>query len=370
MKKIILFLVMCLLSLTSYAQFPESFEGPENLPADWLVFDNGIGTAQTWQQDPNGYAVVLWDEGLAPGQIAEDWLVSPSYTLTAGNPLLQFEASPFNEPDFGSTLSVRVQVIDEDSDITDTNLYTIVETYTENELLPAGIFNLVQLDMSEYIGDEIYLAFVYSNNDGDAWGMRNVDFASLATDAPLAAINPDPASGSTVFLTEGENAEGQPVNQYAFGWDLPEESAEATEFLFELGIESGVYIFNTTLTSNALTLNGLDLATTYYWRITPSNIQGEATGASEWSFTTEETLSNEEFIANNEFLHYTNNGRLFMQANVNLTEAMIFDMAGRQVLTEQINNANGSIDLNLLSTGMYIVRVATENANHSFKIVK
>ncbi len=88
------------------------------------------------------------------------------------------------------------------------------------------------------------------------------------------------------------------------------------------------------------------------------------------SLSDDESLSNEEFIANNEFVHYTNHGRLYMQANVNLTEAMIFDMAGRQVLTEQINNAKGSIDLNLLSTGMYIVKVATENANHSFKIVK
>ena len=370
MKKITFLLLTLLLTSVGYAQFPEPFEGPDNLPEGWLVFDNGFGTSETWQQNPNGFALVLWDEDVPAGEIAEDWLVSPSYALTAENALLQFETTPFNAPDFGSTLSVRVQIDEEGSDRSDPDLYTTVQTFTELEFLPESVFNLAQVDLSDFSGEDVFIAFVYSNNDGDAWAIRNASFVALANNAPLAAINPDPENGSTVFLTEGENAEGQPVNQYIFGWELPEDSDDASEYLFELGTAPGVYVFSTTLPSNALTLTGLSFSTTYYWRVTPINIQGAATNPVEWVFTTEETLSNEEFIANNEFVHYTNNGRLFIQANVNLTEAMIFDMAGRQVLTEQINNANGSIDLNLLSSGMYMVRVATEDSNHSFKIVK
>lgn len=84
----------------------------------------------------------------------------------------------------------------------------------------------------------------------------------------------------------------------------------------------------------------------------------------------DEVLSNEEFIAENDFVHFTNNNLLHLQASSILTNALIYDMSGRQVVSEKINNTNGTIDLNMLSSGMYIVRVATEDANHSFKIVR
>lgn len=220
-------------------------------------------------------------------------------------------------------------------------------------------------------GDSNLTSFelIWSNTWGDA-GTTTYTLIPL-NDAPGAAINPDPADGSTVFLSEGQDQEGNPVNQYQFTWELPEGSELATEYLFELGVEPGVYVFDTTLGGPSLLLSGLALDTTYYWKVTPINPIGEATGGVEWSFTTEPSLTNQQFIEENAFVQYVNNNKLFMQANVNIENAQIFNMAGKQIAANRFNNnTDVSIDLNNLSNGIYIVRVETENGSHSFKIVR
>lgn len=371
MKKITLMLVAILVStFTSYAQFPETFEGPNNLPATWAVFDNGVGTVESWQQSENGFALVLW-EAVAPGQTAEDWLASPSYTIDAATPVLLFEATPFNAPDFGSTLSVRVQVDGAGSDREDPSLYTTVETFTELDLLPEAVFNSVEVDLSAYAGDDVFIAFVYSNNDGDAWALRNAEFIGLANAAPLAPINPDPADQSTVFLSDGgTNDMGQQVNEYLFNFELPANSEIATSYLFELGLDTNVDAFSTTLPSPSLTLSGLQLDTTYFWRVTAVNSQGSAQGP-VWEFTTESTLSNNEFVVENDFVHFINNNILNIQATTQFNAIEIFDINGKRLMNNELNGTSqAEVNITNLNKGMYIARIQTENGAHSFKFVK
>ena len=59
MKKITLLIALIAFTFNARAQFPETFAEPTNLPAGWEVFDNGIGTTVTWEQDDNGYALIL-----------------------------------------------------------------------------------------------------------------------------------------------------------------------------------------------------------------------------------------------------------------------------------------------------------------------
>ena len=49
MKKLLLFF-MSIFSVLSYGQFPEGFEGATFPPTGWIRFDNGIGTAQQWDE--------------------------------------------------------------------------------------------------------------------------------------------------------------------------------------------------------------------------------------------------------------------------------------------------------------------------------
>lgn len=251
------------------------------------------------------------------------------------------------------------------------NVNTADQTLSVDEFTDifTDLFNATGTYTLDGNNDLVSFEIDWDNSWGDAgvttYTLINVD------NAPEAAINPDPADGSTVFLVEGVNQQGDPVNQYQFTWELPEGSDLVSEYLFELGVEPGVYVFDTTLGGPSLLLSGLALDSTYYWRVTPINPIGEATGVVEWSFTTEPSLSNEQFIEENAFVQYVNSNKLFMQANVNIENAQIFNMAGKQVATNRFNNnTEVSIDLNNLSNGVYIVRVETENGNHSFKIVK
>ncbi|GGE20752.1 T9SS-dependent choice-of-anchor J family protein [Psychroflexus salis] len=370
MNKITLLMLAFLATLSTYAQFPETFEGPNSLPATWAIFDNGIGTVESWQQSENGFALVLW-EAVGAGETAEDWLASPSYTIDATTPVLLFEATPFNAPDYGSTLSVRVQVDGAGSDRVDPSLYTTIETFTETDLLPEATFNTVEVDLSAYAGDDVFIAFVYSNNDGDAWALRNAEFISLATTAPQAVINPDPADQSTVFLSDGGiNDEGVQVYQYVFGFELPDSSEPATSYLFELGLDSNVDAFSTTLPSPALTLTGLQFDTTYFWKVTSINSQGSAESP-VWSFTTESTLSNNEFVLENDFVHFIGNNKLNIQANTQFNQIQIFDISGKQIINNELNGATeAQIDINTLNTGIYIARINTENGLYSFKFAR
>lgn len=290
----------------------------------------------------------------------EDLTTSSVATITA------VDATSFTLDDISG--GVYPNIYDDGNQIATVTVNTADQTLTASFTDIYGDDFIATGTYVEEDGAVVSFELDWSNDWGDE-GTTTYQLADFST-LPMAAVNPTPANNSTVFLSEGTNAQGQPVLQFLFGWELPEDSSDATEFFFELGIESGNYVFDTTLSSNSLLLSGLDFDSTYFWRVTPINPEGPASNPVEWVFTTEETLSNEEFIAENDFVHFTNNNLLHLQANSILTNALIFDMSGRQVVSEKINNTNGTIDLNMLSSGMYIVRVATEDANHSFKIVR
>lgn len=368
MNKItILLIALIAFTFKAQAQFPETFDGP-NLPTGWAVFDNGIGTTESWQQDPNGYAFVLW-ENVADGSIAEDWLASPSYSVTAADPVLTFGATPINEIDYGSTLSVRVQVDSgAGSDQTDPSLYTNVQTFTETDLLPESVFTTAEVDLSSYAGQDVFIAFVYSNDDGDAWAVDNVEFVQLASSAPLAATNPDPVDGSTVFLSLGTDADGNPVNQYVFTWETPTSSDIVSSYVFDLGDDATVANFSTTLSNPSLTLNGLALDTTYYWRITSNNSVGNTVGT-VWSFTTESTLSNTNFQAKKVLEHYVSYNTLTIDANQNINQVEIFNMLGQLVKTVNPNSDSSEISLTDLSRDVFIAKVNINGRYQSFKFI-
>jgi len=179
MKKITLLFMALILSFTSYAQFPESFDGGPNLPAGWVEFEgaNGLGTTWSWSvNDDADYAVIRWSEILPAGQTAEDWLVTPLVAITANTNQLTFDMTDFNDPDFGSEVTVRVSTGSSQTDISGfTDILLTIDELDTN----GGGFEAWSVDLSAYVGSSIYVAFVMENNDGDAWGLDNVDFSAL-----------------------------------------------------------------------------------------------------------------------------------------------------------------------------------------------
>ena len=216
MKKITLLILTLCFSAMSYAQFPESFDGGASIPAGWAVFPgaNGLGTVESWQiNDTNDYAFVIW-EAVTAGQTAEDWIVTPQVAITSSNNLLTFDMTDFNAPDYGSEVTVRVS-----TDASQTNIAGFTDILlTIDELdTNGGAFQPWNVDLSAYIGSSIYVAFVMEGNDGDAWGLDNVDFTALPScfDPNSFVLGPngitttsvdiawtDPNGGGTVFDIE------------------------------------------------------------------------------------------------------------------------------------------------------------------------
>lgn len=68
------------------------------------------------------------------------------------------------------------------------------------------------------------------------------------------------------------------------------------------------------------------------------------------------------FVDSNNFLNLT--------ANSSLENVVLNNIAGQQVISQKLANTTESIDLNTLSTGVYIATVTTEGQKTAFKVVK
>ncbi len=278
MKKITLFLLM-LFSFTAFAQFPESFETTVP-PAGWASFrgTNGLGTGFDWSVST---VAVFVQEGVqsafvryeaVTGGSAEDWLVSPMHTVTAPNTLLTFYQRQQYTVDYGTTYDIRVSTTSQ----TDHATFTTVLSQTEADL-NLTTMTVKSVDLSAYVGQSIYIAFVMTNNDGDNWAIDNVNMESSVA-APGCATLLTPADGATI-----------PVGLVNFSWEAPTTGDAPTSYDFYYGIAPDAV--NTLLgnyTATSIDVNVNDYSFTFYWKIVPKNLGGSATDCPVWTFTTQD----------------------------------------------------------------------------------
>ena len=204
MKKITLMIAMGISMLMS-GQFVEDFNDPAGVfpPAGWAVYDgaNGLGTVEQWEQGgtaPNFRAFNLW-EAVAPGQVAEDWIVSPLISIDATQNLLTFDATDFNQGDFGSQLSIRVSTTSQTAQAS----FVEVDNFDESELgnNATAAFSSFEVDLSGYLNQSVYIAFVHVQNDGDAVTFDNVEVGAAPTCAvPSDFVLNNPTTQTTIDL--------------------------------------------------------------------------------------------------------------------------------------------------------------------------
>ena len=278
MKKI----TQCLLLLwgfTAFAQFPESFETTVP-PTGWASFRgaNGLGTGFDWTvstatvfvQDGAQGAFVRYED--VTGGLAEDWLVSPMHMVTAPNTLLTFYQRQQYTVDYGNTYDIKVSTTSQ----TDISTFTTVLAQTEANL---NITTMTQksVDLSAYVGQNIYIAFVMTNDDGDNWAIDNVNMES-SVDAPSCAT----------VISPLDNATGVPVGTITFAWNAPATGGAPSSYDFYYGIDPAdvtTFLANYTTTSAQVGLS--DFNFTFYWKIVPKNLGGIAQDCPIWTFTTQ-----------------------------------------------------------------------------------
>ncbi len=206
MKKITLS-ILCLLSAAlSFAQFSEDFNGTTFPPTGWVEYAgaNGLGPGFSWvaQDDALGqYAFCRWEAVTPATADAEDWLVSPLIAVSATQNLLTFDATDFNDGDFGSELAIRISATSQ-TDITSfTEELVLDEAALGNNPNTAVAFTNYQLDISSYIGQSVYIAFVHVQNDGDAISIDNVILTTAPVCAPAANLTFDAFTASTADIS-------------------------------------------------------------------------------------------------------------------------------------------------------------------------
>ena len=244
MKKFLLLLVVITMTLSSYAQFPEGFDGATFPPAGWASFvgTNGLGTVENWKQQeygaPNNTAVCVW-EVVAAGQTSEDWLVTPQFTVDASAPLFYFDGNDSAPTEYGSIYTVRISTASQTthSDFTILNTQTEADIIHDNDGDMTG--NSVVVDLTAYIGQAVYVAFVLEQNDGDLWRIDNVDMIDNFTPvvAPGIVTTPTPADGAIDVYVDPTDGDSDllPDNAVAFDWEPAVLGDAATSYDVYLG---------------------------------------------------------------------------------------------------------------------------------------
>lgn len=368
MKKITLLIILLTLSFKSFGQFPETFD--TEIPATWATFigTNGEGTVENWQHNASGYIFCVYE---AVTTIAEDWLVSPQVAITASNSILTFDHTDAYATNYGTTYTIRVSTGASQTTHAD---FTTVQTFTEADIPVELQFGPAQVDLSAYIGQSIYIAFVMAQNDGDYWFLDNIDLVASAS-APDPVTTPVPADGaSNVYIDPTDNnADTLPDNAVAFDWTPAATGDPATSYDVYLGDSPTTLNLLGNTPNDMVDITGMEYSTLYYWQIVARNVGGEAVGSAIWSFTTESDPLTIEEKELNSFTVYPNPVKDIISIETSLTidSVKLVNQLGQTVLTVDSDRiVNNEVDLSSLSNGLYFMTINSEGRSESIKIIK
>ena len=262
MKKITFGFFMMILPYLGFAQvINEGFEGasfPPTTQGNWITMDNGFGTNVSWAEttDPTRVyagtkAAIMERENIGAGNTSIDWLVTPRFTVPSGGELRFFTRQTLSGNN-GSLYEIRVS-----TDPVQNNQapYTTIQPWTEITLNTTfNVYEEKTVDLSAYIGQQIYLAFVKINTqptsttNGDRWlidNVRIVEECLAPTAVNVGTTTPDSA------VLEWQN------NGSATSWEVVIQAPGS-------GVPTGPGII---VTSNPYTASGLTPGTTYEYYV-------------------------------------------------------------------------------------------------------
>lgn len=174
MKKIYCYIVLLFASFSQAQTLIEDFEN--GIPPTWAVFESGTGITNNWTATSsptlvcqgNSSAYML-RENVASG-MAIDWLVSPLISVPA-NGDLSFVTKTLQTGVQGTNFSVKVSTTSQ----TDPNSFTSVATWDEASLTTmANNCQEKVVNLNAFAGQNVYIAFVMENDNGDRWIVDNI----------------------------------------------------------------------------------------------------------------------------------------------------------------------------------------------------
>ena len=198
MKKII-FLTLCCLYGFGYAQsiWFEGFEGTTFPPQGWHIID--IAGTKTWQRytvyphSGTGAARHEFAVGLQKTALVTPPIAIPSY----GNPELNFWSyvQLIGYQYSGILVSTTVN--------NDINAFTEIKVLSGAEV-EIGTWKNIIVSLNAYLGQTVYIAFLYDNDDGHNWTIDDINIMHLAGYVDMQAVSITPATDTYPMLSENE----------------------------------------------------------------------------------------------------------------------------------------------------------------------
>ena len=148
-----------------------TFRGTNNQGAnDWVINSTNVKSGS--------FSAFVQYENVT--NIAEDWLVSPKIILpnSITSASLEYWERDTYPQNYNSIYKIKVST----SSQTDHSTFTDLSSYTELDLSTSYTQNTI--DLSAYIGQEIYIAFVLIQDNGDDWYLDDIQFNTGSCNSP------------------------------------------------------------------------------------------------------------------------------------------------------------------------------------------
>ena len=135
-------------------------------PLCWITFQAGAGT-KTWQQNTSVYlegvasAAASWESS---GGENQQWLVTGRITVPTSHNLT-FYARDYLSSEYNSVLRIMIST---DADPNNTGAYTQLLELAESDVNSSS-FTKFDVNLSSYAGQDVFIAFVMVDNNGDRW---------------------------------------------------------------------------------------------------------------------------------------------------------------------------------------------------------
>ncbi len=194
----------------------EDFEGGIMPPTGWSVID-GVSSTQHWRTlDAATYPMYVHSGaygGWVNYQMADqdEWLISPNMAIpgSGASTTLEFWAqSDTNFP--GATMILYA--VEAGGAFTDT-LWNLIA----DESWGTFDFHLITIDLTAYAGQNIHLVWQYVGNDGESFGLDDIEVTStvpIVPTGPITSIGPIPPGSSMSFIARVDIPMGLPPGSF------------------------------------------------------------------------------------------------------------------------------------------------------------
>lgn len=278
MKKIYSYLSLLFVLFSNAQLLNENFEN--GIPLSWATFETGTGVNQSWMANTNPLFVCqgnasayLNRENVIDGTKAIDWLVSPLVTIPSNGKLF-FTTKTLTPSIQGSNYFIKISTTSQ----TEPNTFTTITAWDEYDLTPTANQCIVKtVDLSAYVGQNVYIAFVMENDNGERWILDDIrTYQNIII--PMAFIdtnNNGIKELSENYFTGGDfqiNVNNGPITNYT-GTDgdvvlFPQNSSDTYNVGFTIHPEFTPYYSSSGLNYNNVSLASLGTNTILKFPIT------------------------------------------------------------------------------------------------------